>query len=325
MTESQRRAAHERALDLATGAFRTDVLAGLCALELPDAVSEGARLLDELAQLLSTPAFGLKLLLNAGCALGVFVRRADRYALAPGTNALLGESAPACLRDALLQAAGESLRAQAIVSAVHRGAGMPDAVPPTLDGIAAALGAFASDIAPLIDASDGTRLLDLTDAGGGLALALLSRNHALRATVIAAPNTLEQARRAAVDAGFADRVQVLTPLDARTPIGNGYDAVLVGRTLRAADDVLAARILEGCRRRASARCALVVVDAMLDDDATEPAFGALLALEMWLRASPGRVRTRREVAALLAAAGFGQPRDVRRIPPSVHSLVWGTT
>lgn len=321
MTKPERRAAHARALDLATGAFRTDVLAAACALALPEALSDGAHTVAQLSASLELPEPGLELLLNACCAIGVALRRKREYSLPPGIDALLGRGARGDLRAAIRNAAGESARAQALAAAVRRGQGAAGVVTPVLDRLASTFTACAPDVAPLAELGGRTSLLDLTEWGGGLSISHLRRHPVAAATVVESADRADAVRDAAANAGVADRLRVVAPGAAANALGCGYDAVIIGRALRTPDESLAMRILAGCRRRLAADGMLCVVDTVLDADRAGPPLAALLALELWASASPARVRTRDELGALLVNAGFRDVRDRAVGPLAITSLI----
>lgn len=94
-------------------------------------------------------------------------------------------------------------------------------------------------------------------------------------------------------------------------VRGGADAYLMKNVLHDWDDASAVRILQNCRRAMRDRAKLLVIETVLQEEATEP-LGNLLDLNM-LVMSGGRERTVTEYRKLFEKAGF----RLKRITPTM--------
>ncbi|CAK0750154.1 putative O-methyltransferase [Gammaproteobacteria bacterium] len=149
-------------------------------------------------------------------------------------------------------------------------------------------------------------LIDLGGNTGALSIRLLQQFPALRATVFDLPQALEQAPAVIENAGVTARC-ALVPGSFFEPaaIPRDGDIYLVSRVLLNWNDDQAVEILRNCRQAMSVTSRLLILEFVLPDPAP---FGSLLtSLNLWVMFGAS-IRTQGEFEALLARAGFSDPR-----------------
>ena len=102
----------------------------------------------------------------------------------------------------------------------------------------------------------------------------------------------------------------------------GADVIILSWILHDWDDRQALALLQRCHAALEKGGAILVLEALLNDDGTGPAAAAQLSLTMLVATLGGRERTASEYAVLLSEAGFVRP-EVRRMqnPWERHCVV----
>ncbi|MGH7824978.1 MAG: methyltransferase [Candidatus Binatia bacterium] len=147
----------------------------------------------------------------------------------------------------------------------------------------------------------------LLDVGGGLgsfALACCRRFPHLRATIVEHPKVIPFARRAVENGRMAKRVQVIA-LDVLThPLPQGFDLVLISNVLHGQG------VRENRALLRSAYCCLnqgghiILRDVLIGRAGTDPEWGALFSVSLFLHTPNGRCHALDEVRGWLRKAGF---------------------
>lgn len=277
--------------------------------------------LQALAARVGAHAPSLERVLLALASVGVFARGRDgRYRLTPGAQPLRSDHPRSRRADALI-AGAQQIRAWSEVmhSVTTGGAAFDRAFGESMQAHLARdpeCLAAAEEIrarrgerrdAAILDALDlgGARsVVDVGGGGGELLARLLRRAPTLQATLVEAPHAARSAREKLGAAGLAARCEVLEA-DAREALPAGRDFYLLVEVLHWYDDDDATRILARCRGPR-----VVVAERVL------PPLGQVSADRLadvhMLVMHGGRERTRREFAALFAAAGL----RLRRVVPT---------
>ncbi len=308
-------------MDLATPwALRT-----VATLGVADHVAEGVDRLPELAAVCGIPSDRLGRLLRFLVARGLFTEpTSERFVLTP-----LGEllRAGAGVREWLDQEGfgGAMDRAWPELLPALRSGKTPYEIAvgrPLWEDLEArpALGASFNELMAtqseslwqdLLKAYDWSSVHQVIDVGGGtgtLAAALARAVPTLRAVVLDLPKTAHAANEYFAREGLAERCQAV-PGNMFEPLPQGADLYLLSIVLGDWDDEHALAILLRCADAAGARGRVVVVEAVLDEDAaahTAMDFAMLLV-------GHGRARTIEEYRELLARAGL--PRIELRTTP----------
>jgi 2-polyprenyl-3-methyl-5-hydroxy-6-metoxy-1,4-benzoquinol methylase len=172
-----------------------------------------------------------------------------------------------------------------------------------------ALVAFA--VATAVDLSAARRVVDVGGGEGTLVAALARANPSLRGVVFDLPHVVARAHRKLEALGLADRVEAVAgDFFQSVPAADVY---LLKQVLHDWNDQQCRAILMHCSRGLGAGGCLLIVEMVIPDDG-HPTAAQLLDLNM-LVMLPGRERTRREYASLLASADLRLARLIETSSP----------
>jgi 3-hydroxy-5-methyl-1-naphthoate 3-O-methyltransferase len=160
-----------------------------------------------------------------------------------------------------------------------------------------------------VDFSPYRRMLDVGGNAGGYAIPIAQAVSHLAVTIFDLPELHTMADDRIRDAGLEERVTFVPGSFFNDALPPGHDCVLLSSILHDWEEPDCARILGRCFDALEPGGTVVVTEPMLADNFTGPDHPAASGLTMALLG--GRNRTRGEIAAMLAAAGF---RDVWQSP-----------
>jgi hypothetical protein len=314
---------------LITGYWVSQALGTVAELALPDRIAEGPRSARELAAELGCDADALGRLMRACAAVGIFqADEAGRFGLTPLGQLLradvlgsmrdfaIAETAPGHwlpwgrLRDAVRTGKRQTLSALGREIFDHYAQTPAEAA--AFTGAMQNLSALvAFDVASAVDLSSARRAVDVGGGDGTLVTALVHANPSLRGVVIDLPHVVTRARSKLEALGLAGRVEAVAgDFFQSVPPADVY---LLKQVLHDWDDQQCRTILERCAAGLVAGGRLLIVEVVIPDDG-HPTAAQLLDLNM-LVMLPGRERTRREYADLLASAGLRLARVIETHSP----------
>jgi precorrin-6B methylase 2 len=160
-------------------------------------------------------------------------------------------------------------------------------------------GQFHQMAAAAYDFSSMRLLVDVGGGHGGLLIAILKANPALRGILIDLPEVASGASRNIEAAGLTDRCEVHAG-DFFESVPAGGDVYILSNILHDWDDARALAILKKCRAAMSRTAKLLINEAIMPEDGSA-SFVKLVDVQM-LAIVGGQQRTRAEYASLLEAA-----------------------
>jgi hypothetical protein len=311
---------------LMDGYLTTQLLYVAAKLGVADALADGPRTVEEIADAVGADAPLLRRVLRGLALDDVLAERDGRFALTP-----LGE----CLREGV---AG-SLRGPVIVRGelyYEAAAGVLQTVreggvafehvhgEPFFDHLArepeveAAFQASmagraaqeAGDVVAAYDFADVRRLVDVGGGQGVLLAAILRSAPQLRAVLVDRPMVIERARAWLAQEQLGERCE-LVPGDFFASVPDGGDAYLLSRVIHDWDDEDARRILITCAAAMTGASRLLLVEAIVPERAQDRPEAIRMDLHM-LMLLGARERTEAEFRRLLGGAGL----EVRRVVPT---------
>ena len=327
----RRRAAREEAalMDLVAGFVHSQTLLAVVELRLLERLAEAPATAEALAGPIEPVR--MEALLRAAAALGLFEREGAGWRTSLRGAALLGApGAVAMIRHhgALYADLADPLailrgRRDTALSRVwsYVGGGEPEG--PEAAAYSELMAETQAPVAAAtLAAADLGRARHLVDAGGGagaFAVAAARRHPALRVTVVDLPAVAPVARAAIAATEVADRVRFQAG-DLRGPLPQGADAVSLVRVLYDHPDETAAAILASALAALPPGGKVVVSEPMSGGARPRRATDAYFAFYC-MAMGTGRLRSAREVSALLAGAGFVRVRERRTGRAAVTSVV----
>jgi hypothetical protein len=308
------------------GYLTTQLLYVAAKLGVADALADGPRTAEEIADAVGADAPLLRRVLRGLALDDVLAERDGRFALTP-----LGE----CLREGVVG----SLRGPVIVRGelyYEAAAGVLQTVreggvafehvhgEPFFDHLArepeveAAFQASmagraaqeAGDVVAAYDFADVRRLVDVGGGQGVLLAAILRSAPQLRAVLVDRPMVIERARAWLAQEQLGERCE-LVPGDFFASVPDGGDAYLLSRVIHDWDDEDARRILITCATAMTGASRLLLVEAIVPERAQDRPEAIRMDLHM-LMLLGARERTEAEFRRLLGGAGL----EVRRVVPT---------
>jgi hypothetical protein len=306
-----------RIFQIATGYWASQVAYVAAKLGIADLLAEGPKSCDELVRLTGADHSAMARLLRALVSMGVLDQERDRFQLNQ-MGMPLCSGVPGSLRSMLLTLGEEHYHAwgrflhsiQSGEPAFDRAYDAPlfqylqsnRAAGETFDD---AMNDFTRQAAlACLLAYDFSGIQRIVDVGGGrgaLIATLLRRYPMMTGVLFDFADVIKGARQDFIALGIEDRYRIIAG-DFFESIPEGADAYLIKNVLHDWDDASAVKILQNCRRAMNDRAKLLVIEMVLQEQASEP-FGNLLDLNM-LVMSGGRERTEAEYRNLFEKAGF---------------------
>ena len=265
---------------------------------------------SEIAAVLGADLRGLTILLDALTAMGLLIKRDDRYLTEPAAARLLAGDSPGSILPIIRHNVDLWERWGRLTGKVARPR-TPDSWSRDFIGAMHTIAkALAPAIVTLVNPAGARRLLDGGGGSGSYTLAFLEAVPEMRATVFDLPAVIEMARERVGAAGMLDRV-TLVPGDFRKdPLPGGHDLAFVSAIIHqnspAENEALFRKILAALVPGGR----VVVRDHLLSPDRTEPRSAALFAVNMLVGTEGGNSYTEAEIRETLTKAGFATIRVI---------------
>lgn len=291
-----------------------------CRLGLFTLVQRGEDSPLRVAQALSLPIRGIRVLMDAMASQGLLVKEGERYENGDEASTLLVENDSGYIGDFFLAVNDmfyapsldleRALREDRPVWNVDD-EGRHEAISPeesrlftrSLHGLHSSV---AQTLAQSYDLSRGKRLLDVGGGSGVMSMALVGANPALMATVLDRSQVCGQARELIAEAGLSGRVDTLEGDFFLEDYPGGYDVHLYSSILHNFNSDVGLALLTKSHRFLPPGGQVFIVEYVLDQDRTSPAFGALFNLFAITTMEGGEARTFEEIRRWLKAVGFGE-------------------
>jgi predicted O-methyltransferase YrrM len=272
---------------------------------------------EELARRLGGDVRGVTMLLNALTAMGLLIKKDNRFANTPEGKSFLVKESPryvgylishhnqlinswAHLPDAVKS--GEPVRKQPYKEEEERETFMM--------GMLGLAMAGAPRIAASIDLSGRHHLLDLGGGPGTYAIHFCLANPELRATVYDLPETRPFALRTVKQFKLEERIDFMAGDYVEEEIKGSYDVAWLSHILHAEGPENCREIIRKTLSVMEPGGLILIQDFILEDTLDCPPFPALFALNMLINTPQGRSYSETQIKEMLTEAGI---KDVKRI------------
>lgn len=297
-------------------------------LGIADAVADGPRTTEEIAERVDADGDALYRLLRALACVGIFEEDAEgRFSLTPLAELLRADIPDSQRSFAIMMGAefyqswGNLLHSVRTGTEAYRktyGRSFFEYMTehPDRHAIydAAMTGVHGGETEPMLDAYDFSSFETVADLGGGNGLmlaALLERYPAVRGILFDLPGVADRARNTLAARGLSDRCRI---------VGGDFfhsvpraDAYLMRHVLHDWQDEQAAAILRNCRKAMSPKGRVLAIETVIPP-LNEPCFGKWLDLMMLV--VNGRERTEEQFRRLFSHAGL----RLNRVVSTAHEV-----
>jgi precorrin-6B methylase 2 len=305
------------------------LLAAAADLDLFRLLRDSSRTAEEAAASLGSGPRATAMLLDALAALDLLEKRGNRYATPSGLVPLLAQEGPGSLL-AMARHQANCLRRWARLTGTVRsgrppdGTGGPDGPEAdTRSFIGAMHGVsepIAGEVIRFLEPHTFRLLLDVGGASGTWTIAFLTACPGASAILFDRPEVVPLARSRLEKGGFLHRVRLAAGDYLRDPLPDGADlawiSAIVHQNSREQNRTLFASVF----RALVPGGRIVLRDVVMEESRTEPAAGALFAVNMLVGTEEGGTYSLREMREDLEVSGFAGVELLRR-DPAMNSLV----
>jgi precorrin-6B methylase 2 len=179
----------------------------------------------------------------------------------------------------------------------------------------------AKEVAAVLDLSQTRRVLDIGGGSGAFTFEFIRENPSISATIFDLPNVIPITRQYISREGFGDSVTTLAGDYLKDKFGYDYDLILVSAVVHINSPEENMLLINKCAEALNPGGQLVILDHIMTDDRTEPAVGAIFALNMLVGTQKGDTYTEKEMKSWMQAAGFKYIR--RRDTPQGSNMMIG--
>jgi precorrin-6B methylase 2 len=319
----------DRLLETVRGFQAACVITAAVDLDLFTALDDAPAPAAVIAGRINADPHATEVLLDALAALGLLVKQGESFQIPPEIAELLTEGLPTSILPGV-QHQANCLRRWAQLARVVR-TGRPADRAPSIRGETAdcesfigAMNNFSEAVAPQVVAKvmpmRFERMLDIGGASGTWTIAFLLAVPDATAVLFDLPEVVPLARERLARAGMADRVTLVAGDYNIDPMPGGADfawlSAIAHQNSREQNRVLYAKI----RAALTPQGVLVIRDVVMDACRTQPAAGALFAVNMLVGTEGGGAFTFDEFREDLESAGFADVRFLHR-DDGMNSLV----
>lgn len=175
----------------------------------------------------------------------------------------------------------------------------------------------APDLLEHIDIAPFRHMLDIGGGPGTYTITFLRANAHLRATLMDLPPVVDIARSQVSQTGLDSRVEYISGDCTKTPLGHGYDLILISNVIHILSAEQNAELVKKCYDALDCGGTLIIKDFLTDSDRSGPAFSLIFALHMLLHTEAGGTYSIDEARSWTDAAGF-QPGKVKSLTPKTR-------
>ena len=311
----------EQVLDLARTFQGACVITAAAELDVFSVLRQRMRAVGSVASKLRANPHATSVLLDALVALGLLTKKGSRYGLAPGVEETLTEASPrnvlpmvrhsgTCLRKwAQLGQVVKTGRSARVIPSVHGEEGDREA-------FIGAMHVINTTMAPKLVADLGPppfkHLLDVGGGSGTWTIAFLRAAPNTTATLFDLPEVVPMARERLAAEGLADRVTLAAGDYTHDKLPTGADLAWVSAIVHQESHKGMTALFRKVFTALEPGGRILIRDLVMDPSRTQPAMGALFAVNMLVATDGGGTYTFAELSHALQAAGFVRPTLLRK-------------
>ena len=269
----------------------------------------GGKGVKELAEILAVDTRGIEILLNALCGIGLLIRRDELYWNGPMAEKYLVSGAPWYQGDMIKHYAILWQNWSDLDEIVRTGipARRANDHPSFIRAMHNNAIFKAKQVMDSLDLAGVRTALDLAGGPGTYSQELARRG--VEVTLFDFPDTIAIARLLAEEAGITLAFRAGDALSDQ--VGEGFDLIFISHLFHSYSPEENRRILTTCMKGLNPGGQIVVQEFYINDSLTQPAMGALFAVNMLVHSEGGRCYSPGEIAGWLQDAGLLLTKEIR--------------
>jgi ubiquinone/menaquinone biosynthesis C-methylase UbiE len=268
---------------------------------------------QEIANRLEATVRGVTILLDAVVSMGLLEKKDERYHCPAEMAPILSKESPTSMMPAVTLATGGWKKWSDLTDIVRHG---KDGIKGTAfdineseqEAFTGAMYAIAREMAPRIvaavNAGRAKKLLDIGGGSGAYTQAFLEASPGLTAAIFDLPSVITVARQRLASTGLLDRIQLVAGDFYTDDLPTGHDLALLSAIIHQNSPEQNIELYRKIFRALQPRGRLVIRDHIMSSDHTQPASGAIFAVNMLVGTAEGRTYSFEEIKSSLESAGF---------------------
>ncbi|MDQ5986372.1 MAG: 3-hydroxy-5-methyl-1-naphthoate 3-O-methyltransferase [Syntrophus sp. SKADARSKE-3] len=310
----KRENSNEAILKLARQFMESRILLSAAEMNIFTLIAEKPSTAKDLAGTLKADLRALTIFLDALAAMGLLSKNESLYATAPEAAPFLTDKSPQSVLPMVLHAA-HLWESWSGLTHIVKGSGLTG-VPVSSASDAGEMRAFIGAMhvvamplaqkiaAAVLQHGPSGNLIDVGGASGTYTIAFLNAAPEMKATLFDRPAVIEIARGRLADAGMLDRVRLVSGDFYKDELPGGHDLVLLSAIIHQNSPVENVKLFRKVLRAMVPGGRLVIRDHVMEPSRTEPADGAIFAVNMLVNTPGGSTYTFDEINHWLEEAGF---------------------
>ncbi len=155
-----------------------------------------------------------------------------------------------------------------------------------------------------IDLSGIKTVLDVGGGSGAFSMQFIRQKSEIEATVFDLPNVVPITQKFIEQEGFSGKIKTHTGDYTTDELPSGFDLVFLSAIIHSNSFETNAALIKKCFNALNAGGKILIQDWIMNNDRTQPASGAIFAINMLVGTESGDCFTEQEVSNMLHDAGF---------------------
>jgi len=155
-----------------------------------------------------------------------------------------------------------------------------------------------------IDMSEVNSVLDIGGGSGAYSMEFVSKKPEIEATVFDLPNVVPLTKKYLDKEGFSDKIKTHSGDYTTDDLPKGFDLVFLSAIIHSNSLEINRSLIKKCFYSLNKNGRIVIQDWIMNNDRTQPASGAVFAINMLVGTEAGDCFTDKEATEMLNAAGF---------------------
>jgi SAM-dependent methyltransferase len=155
-----------------------------------------------------------------------------------------------------------------------------------------------------IDLSGITSLLDIGGGSGAYSMEFICKKPDIRATVFDLPNVVPITRQFIEKEGFSDKINICTGDYTVDDLPGRFDLAFLSAIIHSNSLEINHDLIRKCYKSLNSNGKIIIQDWIMNNERTQPAVGAVFAINMLVGTESGDCFTEQEVTEMLTEAGF---------------------
>lgn len=160
-----------------------------------------------------------------------------------------------------------------------------------------------------IDLSGVNKLLDIGGGSGAYSMEFVNRKPEIEATVFDLPNVIPITQKFLGQENCSGKIKTHAGDYTKDELPSGFDMIFLSAIIHSNSLEVNRDLIKKCFRSLNNNGQIVIQDWIMNNDWTQPTYGAVFAINMLVGTESGDCFTEQEVSGMLSEAGF---KDITR-------------